>query len=93
MTKTTQSINLLMECQRRFGSKPWYDASRLNALMTRLSYLREDEVDLILDLTDRFQYLGISDLIVKLITAFNKIPKDQLQNATKTLFAPLKSPY
>lgn len=93
MTKTTQSINLLMECQRRFGSKPWYDASRLNALMTRLSYLREDEVDLILDLTDRFQYLGISDLIVKLITAFNKIPKDQLQNATKILFAPLKSPY
>jgi hypothetical protein len=93
MTKTTQNINLLVECQRRFGSKPWYDASRLNALMTRLSYLRKDEIDLILDLTDRFQYFNLSDLTAKLITAFYKVPKNKLQNATKILFAPLKSPY
>ena len=82
-----------MECQKRFENKPWYDKTRLNALITRLSYLDQDEIDMILDLTDKFQYLGLPDINVKLINAFNKIPHNLLQSVPRILFAPLKSPY
>ena len=93
MAKIRQNINLLMECQKRFGTKPWFDANRLNALITRLTYLDKDEIDLILDLTDRFQFLGLTDFNSKLISAFRKIPDNVLQAAPRILFAPLKSPY
>lgn len=93
MVKLRQNINLLMECQKRFGTKPWFDAHRLNALITRLAYLDKNEIDLILDLTDRFQFLGLTDLNSKLISAFRKIPDNVFQAAPRILFAPLKSPY
>ena len=82
-----------MECQKRFENKPWYDTERLNALITRLSYLDQDEIDMILDLTDRFQFLVLGDFNVKLRNAFNKIPHNLLQTVPRILFAPLKSPY
>ena len=93
MVRLRQNINLLMECQKRFGTKPWFDADRLNALITRLAYLDKDEIDLILDLTDRFQFLRLTDFNFKLISAFRKIPNNVLQTAPRILFAPLKSPY
>ena len=93
MGRIRQNINLLMECQKRFETKPWYDANRLNALIARLAYLDKDEIDLILDLTDRFQFLGLTDLNSKLISAFRKIPSNVLRTAPRILFAPLKSPY
>jgi hypothetical protein len=61
--------------------------------MGRLAYLDDDEVNLILDLTDRFQYLRLNELNSKLLAAFNKIPVNRLNAATRILFAPLKSPY
>lgn len=91
--KVRQNINLLIECQRRFGAKPWCDSNRLNALIGRLAYLNQDEIDLILDLTERFQFLGLTDFNSKLISAFRKIPNGVLQVAPRILFAPLKSPY
>ncbi len=93
MGRIRQNINLLMECQKRLGTKPWYDANRLNALIARLAYLDKDEIDLILDLTERFQFLGLTDLNSKLISAFKKIPSNMLQAVPRILFAPLKSPY
>lgn len=93
MGRVRQNINLLMDCQKRFGTKPWYNANRLNALIARLAYLDKDEIDLILDLTEKFQFLGLTDLNPKLISAFRKIPNNVLQTAQRILFAPLKSPY
>ena len=93
MVRARQNINLLMECQKRFQNKPWFNPSRLNALITRLAYLDKDETDMILDLTDRFQFLGLMDLNGKLMNAYNKIPRNLLQTAPRILFAPLKSPY
>ena len=93
MVKRRQNINLLMECQKRFQEKPWFNADRRNALITRLAYLDEDETSMILDLTEKFQFLGLTDLNVKLRNAFNKIPQGILQSAPRILFAPLKSPY
>ena len=93
MIKVTQNINLLVECQRRFEKKPWYNAKRINALLGRLAFLNDDEIDLVLDLTDRFQFLKITELNSKLINAYRKIPATLLQDTPRILFAPLKSPY
>ena len=82
-----------MECQKRFESKPWYDDNRLNALISRMAYLNQDEIELILDLTDKFQFIGLADLNSKLISAFGNIPKHLLEKAPRILFAPLRSPY
>lgn len=82
-----------MECARRFSQKPWYSVDWLNALMGRLAFLNEDEVNLILDLTERFQYHRLNDLNPMLRNAFNKIPVNRLMAATRILFTPLKSPY
>ena len=93
MVRVRQNINLLMECQTRFEGKPWFDKSRLNALITRLAYLDDEEQEMILDLTDKFQFLGLADLSVKLMNAYKRIPRNLLQAAPRILFAPLKSPY
>lgn len=93
MAKKVQNINLLMECAKRFSQKPWYSVDWLNSLMGRLAFLNDDEVNLILDLTERFQYLGLNDFNSMLRNAFNKIPINRLNAATRILFAPLKSPY
>jgi hypothetical protein len=93
MAKKTQNVNLLMECAKRFSQKPWYSVDWLNALMGRLAFLNDDEVNLILDLTESFHYLGLNDFNSMLHNAFNKIPVNRLNAATRILFAPLKSPY
>lgn len=93
MARKVQNVNLLMECARRFSQKPWYSVEWLNALMGRLAFLNKDEINLILDLTERFQYLGLNDFNSMLRNAFNKIPVNRLNAATRILFAPLKSPY
>lgn len=93
MAKITQNVNLLMECEKRFSQKPWYSEEWLNALMGRLAYLNDDEVKLILELTERFKYHGLNDINAMLFAAFCKIPAARLNNAHRILFAPLKSPY
>ncbi len=93
MVKVTQNVNLLVDCQMRFEKKPWYNTKRINALLGRLAYLNENEIDLVLDLTDRFQYLEFNEVSQKLIRAYNSIPDNILLNATSILFVPLKSPY
>ena len=65
MAKITQNVNLLMECEKRFSQKPWYSEEWLNALMGRLAYLNDDEVKLILELTERFKYHGFFLLLSK----------------------------
>lgn len=93
MAKKVQNVNILMECEKRFSQKPWYSVEWLNALMGRLVYLDDGEVKLILELTERFRYHRLNDVNAMLYDAFSKIPKERLNDASKILFAPLKSPY
>lgn len=93
MAKKVQNVNLLIECEKRFSQKPWYSEAWLNALMGRLAYLNDDEVGLILELTEGFNYHRLNDINAMLFSAFCKIPAVRLNQASKILFAPLKSPY
>lgn len=93
MVKVTQNVNLLVECEGRFHNKPWYNSERISALLGRLAYLDENEINLVLDLTERFQYLELNEVSQKLVRAYNSIPDNILLNATSILFVPLKSPY
>lgn len=88
-----QNVNLLMECDRRFSQKPWYSLNWLNAMMGRLAYLDSNEIDMVLELTERFQYYRLIDVNALLLQAFRSIPQTRLNNAPRILFAPLKSPY
>lgn len=93
MARKIQNVNLLMECEKRFSQKPWYSVEWLNALMGRLAYLDDDEVKLILELTERFKYYRLNDINAMLYAAFCMIPEERLIDVSKILFAPLKSPY
>lgn len=53
-----------MECARWFSQKPWFPVDWQNSLMGRLAFLNDDEVNLILVLKERFQYLGLNNLIL-----------------------------
>lgn len=93
MTKKKLNINLLVKCEKRFSGKKWYNDERREALLGRLEYLNDDETNLILDLTDRFRFLGLNEVYSELSNAFKKIPVSIFNGVNKILFAPLKSPY
>lgn len=91
--KQKQSIDFVLKCHQRYADKNWFDKDHFGGLMERLSYLDEGEQELILELTDRFQFQELNSINDRLLEAYNHIPIQRLNNASRILFAPLKSPY
>lgn len=92
--KQRQSVDFILKCYQRYANKTWYNKYHFGNLMKRLSYLEEEEQELILELTDRFQFhINLNSIINCLLEAYNQIPIQRLNDASKILFAPLKSPY
>lgn len=91
--KQKQTPDFVIKCYQRYSDKIWYDKYHFEALMERLSYLDLNEQELILELTDRFQFQDLPTINTNLLAAYNQIPVQRLDDAKKIVFAPLKSPY
>ena len=63
--KQRQSVDFILKCYQRYANKTWYNKYHFGNLMKRLSYLEEEEQELILELTDRFQFhINLNSLII-----------------------------
>lgn len=87
----------LIEYTNRLREKKWAkfgNGKILEYLMDRLSLLSDDaQKDLILNLTERFEFVDILDFMQGLPSAFSKAVLSKKETGKKILVTPLKSPY
>ena len=87
----------LLEYTNRIEKLNWAkvdNGRKLEYLLDRLSLLDNDEQkELILSLSERFEYVDILDFMVSLPSAFKKAVLQKRQEGKSVLVAPLKSPF
>lgn len=87
----------LIEYTNRLREKKWAkfgNGKILEYLMDRLSLLSDDaQKELILNLTERFEFVDILDFMQGLPSAFSKAVLSKKETGKKILVTPLKSPY
>lgn len=87
----------LLEYTNRIEKLDWAkvdNGRKLEYLLDRLSLLDNDEQrELILSLSERFEYVNILDLMVSLPSAFKKAVLQKRHEGKRILVAPLKSPF
>lgn len=87
----------LIEYTNRLREKKWAKIENgkiLEYLMDRLSLLSDDaQKELILSLTEKFEYVEILDLMEGLPSSFSKAVLSKKKENRDILVAPLKSPY
>lgn len=87
----------LIEYTNRLREKKWAKIENgkiIECLMDRLSLLSDDaQKELILSLTEKFEYVEILDLMEGLPSSFSKAVLSKKKENRDILVAPLKSPY
>lgn len=87
----------LIEYTNRLREKKWAkfgNGKILEYLMDRLSLLSDDaQKELILNLTERFEFVDLLDFMQGLPSAFSKAVLSKKETGKKILVTPLKSPY
>ena len=87
----------LIEYTNRLEKKNWAKIENgkiIECLMDRLSLLSDDaQKELILNLTEKFEYVDLLNLVEGLLSSFTKAVLNKKKEDRDILVAPLKSPY
>jgi hypothetical protein len=91
--KVNTNISKLVYAQSRFKSKNWYNEDRFNRLIGRVKTLNAEQQQLVMELTDKFEYIDLTQLTPKLKSTLARLVEKKGGNVSRIiLVAPLKSP-
>ena len=90
--KAKTKASKLVCARARYQSKNWYSNDRFERLMRRIKTLNGEQKQLVLELTDKFEYIDLQQLILKVRNSLIALVNKKGCNVSSILIAPLKSP-
>lgn len=90
--KAKTKASKLVLAEARFQSKNWFRRDRFERLMSRIKTLNGEQKQLVLELTDKFEYIDLQQLILKVKNSLTALVDKKGCNVSTILIAPLKSP-
>lgn len=90
--KAKTKASKLALARYRFQSKNWYSSERFERLMCRIKTLNDEQKQLALELTDKFKYIDLQQLILNVRNSLISLVDKKGCNVSSILIAPLKSP-
>ncbi len=92
------SFQIISDAKRLFAQNNWTvdsknENSKFNKFCNTLSYLNQEQTNLILELTSRFEIYPLASLISNLVNSINHIPKEIRDNTSRFFVYPLSKPF